>query len=571
MHADTVTAGMRHTSHRLHRRMSPGRGTWARALDGLVGRASGLPPERTDFEVQRRIQIPTRDGVFLAADHYQPESAAVGTILIRGPYGRSLPLALPLARLFAARGYHALFVSSRGTFGSGGTFEPMATEVDDGHDAVAWMLDQPWFTGSFATIGPSYLGHTQWAILSDPPAEMAAAVISVGPHDFAEHVWGTGAFKLDFLGWSDGIVHQEDLGPVGALVRAVRAGRRVRAAQEGLPLAAAADGLLEGRAPWYRDWVTRADTGDDFWLPMRHGAALERADIPVLLIGGWRDLFLEQTVEQYDRLHDRGTDVALTVGPWNHYQAGAARIVTRETFAWLEQHLADHPGPPERHRVHAFLTGAGEWRHLEEWPPPTSPATWYLQPARPGSAGPGRLRPGAPTDDPPSRFTYDPARPTPTVGGPLLSRRCRVDDTVLAGRADVLVFDAGPLSRDLDVAGSPEAELDHTSDNPHFDLFVRLSEVDPDGRSHNLTEGYRRFGPDRPAASPVGIAMAPLYHRLRAGWRLRLLVAGGSFPRFDRNLGTGEPPGTGVSMRPAQHTVAHGSARMSKLVLPVVD
>jgi putative CocE/NonD family hydrolase len=545
------------------------RGRAARLLDAGVGRALRLPPARTDFDVRSGVRIPTRDGLFLMADHYRPLATPIGTILIRGPYGRHLPLALQLARVYAARGYHAVFVSSRGTFGSEGHFRPMELEAEDGLDVVAWMVAEPWFTGSFATIGPSYLGHTQWAILTDPPPEMATAVVLVGPHDFARHVWGTGAFKLDFLGWSDGIVHQEDPGPTRRLVRMATAGRRMRAAQDRLPLVAAADDLLEGRAPWYPLWVSRPDLDDPFWRPMRHEAALDRVGVPVLLIGGWQDLFLEQTVLQYQHLRRRGLDVALTIGPWNHYQASASPLVTRQTFDWLEHHLAGHPGHQERQPVRVFVTGADEWRSLGAWPPAASDTTWYLQRAE-AEPGPGGLTPALPGAQPPSRFTYDPAQPTPTMGGPLLARQCRVDDGQLAARSDVLAFDTGPLRRDLDVAGAPRVELAHFSDNPHFDLFVRVSEVDPQGRSHNLTEGYRRFG-GRDPAEIVTVEMAPVFHRFRAGWGIRLLVAGGSFPRFSRNLGTNEPPGTATGMEVSRQTIGHGPDRPSRLVLPVVD
>src|SRR4051794_14724157 len=144
-----------------------------------------------------------RDGVDLVADHYVPDtSAPAGTLLVRCPYGRAFPFSNLFGAVYAARGYHVIIQSVRGTFGSGGEFTPMVHEVADGADTAAWLRTQGWFTGSFATIGLSYLGFTQWALLMDPPPEMAAAVIIVGPHDFSESSWGTGAFTInDFLGW----------------------------------------------------------------------------------------------------------------------------------------------------------------------------------------------------------------------------------------------------------------------------------------------------------------------------------------------------------------------------------
>jgi predicted acyl esterase len=154
-------------------------------------------------------------------------------------------------RLFAARGFHVVFQSCRGTFGSGGTFEPMVREVDDGHDTVEWLRGQPWFDGRLATMGLSYLGFTQWALLMDPPPELRTAVVRVGPHDFSEVAYGSGAFSLnDFLGWSDMVARQEDQNALRSLIGMATASRRLQPGLDGLPLADAAQTVLHGRAPF---------------------------------------------------------------------------------------------------------------------------------------------------------------------------------------------------------------------------------------------------------------------------------------------------------------------------------
>jgi putative CocE/NonD family hydrolase len=537
-----------------------------RAVDRLAGRVFGLPPASTDYTVARGIRIPMRDGVELAADLYRPTTGtSAGTLLVRGPYGRMLQMAVPFARIFAARGYHALFVSVRGTYGSGGAFDPMVHESDDGHDVVAWMRDQPWFTGSFATLGASYLGFTQWTLLMDPPPEMACAVVSVAPHDFGRYVWGTGSFRLDFLGWSHMVAHQEDGGVVGGMLNQARAERRNAKAMAGLPLVDAGGAFGDGRAPWYRDWVGRSDLNDPFWRPMDASAALDRAQLPILLLSGWQDLFLEQTIEQYHHLRDRGLDVAMTVGPWSHVAvgAGAARVNGAETFDWLEEHLARRATRKRPEPVHICVTGVDEWRYLPSWPPPTAPHTLYLHPHRDLAADP------PPADAPASSFVFDPAEPTPSVGGPMLALRCIKDDTALAGRADVAAFTTPVLSQDLEVLGAPVLELVHDSDSPHADLFARISQVGPDGRSHNVTEGFVRLDPARDRSAVVRLELRPMAHRFVAGTRLRLIVAGGSHPQFARNLGTGDDPGTGTELRPVRHTIHHGEGGFSRLVLPV--
>ncbi|MBO0677067.1 CocE/NonD family hydrolase [Mycolicibacterium sp. S2-37] len=529
-----------------------------------VSRLLRLPPHTSGFTVDRGLRVPMRDGVDLLADHYAPDTARpAGTLLVRCPYGRGFPFSQLFAVVYARRGYHVVVQSVRGTFGSGGDFEPMVNEREDGADTVVWLREQPWFTGTFATIGLSYLGFTQWALLTDPPPELRAAVITVGPHDFHTSSWGTGSFSLnDFLGWSDMMAHQEDPGRLNAVLRQVRAGRTVARATADLPLGGAGRRLLGAGAPWYESWLEDPDD-TQFWDRLRAAEALDRVQVPVLLISGWQDLFLDQTLAQYAHLRDRGVPVALTVGSWTHSQVmtKGAPTVLRETLDWLGTHLDG--GPDRRARRVRFEINGDGWVELDDWPPPVDERELFLQPR-------GRLAadPPAPTAAP-STFTYDPADPTPTIGGRLLSAKggYRRDDR-LAQRADVLTFTGAPLPANLYVVGSPYVELVAESDNPHRDLFVRLSEVDPKGHSRNVTDGFRRLtGPD----GTVRLELDAVAHRFRAGSRLRVLVAGGSHPRFARNLGTGEPPSTGRRMAKAVHTVRHGQGGISRLVLPAAD
>ncbi len=533
--------------------------------DRALARLLGLPAPTTEYTVDRGLRVPMRDGVDLVADHYAPVPAdgaadAAGTLLIRGPYGRGFPFSTLYARPYAARGYHVVVQSVRGTFGSGGVFEPMTREVADGADTVEWLRRQSWFTGRFATIGPSYLGFTQWALLMDPPPELAAAVIAVGPHDFSASIWGTGAFKLtDSLGWADLVANQEQ-GRLGTMRWAAGARRRLARATLGLPLGESARSLLGTGAQWYESWLEHHDPGDPFWEPSRLGAALDRASVPVLLISGWQDLFLEQTLAQYRHLRGRGVDVALTVGKWTHMQvtsAGAGHV-TRESLEWLDRNLAGAGGGPARDPVHVFVTGDG-WVGLPDWPPSTSPRVVHLQPG-------GVLTDAAKSGEArPSRFTYDPARPTPIVGGALLGPEGGYrDDSRLARRPDVLSFTGETLASDLYAVGNPVVELSHAADIPHVDLFVRLSEVDPRGRSHNVSDGYRRLTAT-PEPGAVRVELDAIAHRFRAGSRIRLLIAGGAHPRFSRNLGTEEAPITGRRLVAATHTVHYGPSR---LVLP---
>ena len=185
----------------LPRPLSPA----ASALGKMLSRAWSLPPQRNRVAVERDVQVPMSDGVVLLADHYLPVSvASAATVLVRCPYGRSGPFALQNAQILAERGYHVLMQSCRGTFGSGGEFEPMRHEIADGQDTVAWLREQSWFDGRLATYGASYLGFVQWALAMDPPPELVAVIVHVGPHDFSRSAFRNGVFDLyNYVGWSD--------------------------------------------------------------------------------------------------------------------------------------------------------------------------------------------------------------------------------------------------------------------------------------------------------------------------------------------------------------------------------
>ena len=533
--------------------------------DAALARVLGLPAARNDYTISP-VRAPMRDGVVLLGDHYKPVSRTPrGTVLVRTPYGRGLPVSLLNGRIFAARGYHVVIQSVRGTFGSGGTFQPMAQEVVDGPDTIAWLRDQPWFDGRLATLGGSYTGWTQWSALIDPPPELRAAVVVVGPHDFREAVYGTGAFTLgDFLGWSDQVAHQEDGGYLRRAAITAGAARRLRPALEGLPLPAAAEPVLRGRAPWYREWLSHPQAEDPWWEPYRAGAAVERVTAPVLLVSGWQDLFLDQSLRQYEILRDRGVEVALTVGPWTHLDVATngTGTVTRETLAWFDHHLAGGSAA-RKSPVRVHRTGEHRWHDLPSWPPSTIPAVFQPHADRTLTTAPAV----SPVET--VVFRYNPADPTPALGGRTLTGTMGVkDNRPLEKRPDVVTFTTDPLPTAVDVAGRPTLALAIAVDPPHADVFVRLCDVDRHGHSHNFADAMRRLDPAAPAGDVqhLSLTLDPCFHRLRAGHRLRLQISGGAFPRYARNLGMPGNPADGHVLRPSQHTI---HCAETSLTLPV--
>jgi putative CocE/NonD family hydrolase len=541
-----------------------------RLVDRQWAKYARLPAPTSDYAMTRDLRIPMRDGVELLADLYEPKEPAPGTILMTSPYGWNMVgAAMAGGSLFASRGYRAVQVRCRGTFGSGGTFEPHMRDVDDAADIVVWMREQPWFDGRFATHGYSSLGFTQWALLMDPPPELVTAVIACAPHNFGAFVYTGGAFLLSTMfEWSFVTTNQER--PILPRIFAVLSARgRIKKALAALPLADAAEELMGGKAPWYREWISRRDLGDPWWKRANLTEALDRVQVPVLLQGGWQDGFLRQTLMGYARLADRGVDVGLTMGPWTHAQGGAegTRVLLPEALAWFDEHLAGSGVRRRAMPVKVFVSGPDEeWRDLPAWPPATveqilHPRSGKLLAAQP--ADPGEV----------SEFTYDPAKPTPTYGGAFVTQVSPgltagyTDDSALASRSDVLAFTSDPLTADLEVVGSPVVEIGHSSDNPFADLFVRVSEVDAQGRSRNVSDGFVRLDPPAPQGV-VRLEFDAVAHRFVRGNQIRLIVAGGSHPRWERNLGTGDDPATSTRMLPSHRTI---DLSISRVVLPVTQ
>ena len=558
----------------------------AAALSKVLSRAWSLPPQRNRVAIQRDVHVPMSDGAVLLADHYIPVSvASAATVLVRCPYGRSGPFALQNAQILAERGYHVLMQSCRGTFGSGGEFEPMRNEIADGQDTVAWLRKQNWFDGRLATYGASYLGFVQWALAMDPPPELVAVIVHVGPHDFSRTAYRNGVFDLySYVGWSDMVAHQETTRALQALVRMGTAQRRLRPVLDRLPVTAGVPDLLGREPAWSERWLEHPQLTDPFWAPLQCGAALQRITVPVLLVGGWQDLFIEQTLEQYRTLAARGVTTRLLVGPWSHLDfttRGAAAIV--ESMAWLDRYAGpgkargNSPGmtpgngsapaahPDQSVRIWVGGEGAGEWREIPDWPPPgTTWQRWHL-------GAHGSLSTGEPSPDVPAvSFRYDPADPTPSPGGAILAvTGGSRDNRAVERRLDVLVFSTDPLDEPVEIIGEVAVELSVVRDNPYADLFVRLCDVDPRGRSRNLCDGIVRLTGEDPLAGTVRVSLIGAAHRFGRGHRIRLQVAGGAHPRFARNPGNGQVVAAAEDLVPTQYEIGLDAARPSVLLLPV--
>jgi uncharacterized protein len=535
-----------------------------------LSRALRLPKATTPhLELRRDIPVPMADGVTLLADLYRPDGAGPSpTVLVRTPYGRTGILALISARLLAERGLQVLLQSCRGTFGSGGTLEPFR-ERDDGLATLDWIREQPWHSGRIATSGASYLGITQWALAADAGPDLAALAAVVTSSDPRNQMYPGDGFGLEMaLGWAQIASVQERR--FGGL-RLLLGHRRLMRALDSWPLTVADQRLLGTTVPFYQEWLARSAPGDQYWAPRVFTDEVSRVEADVDLVGGWYDPFVRDQVRDYRRLRDAGRRVHLTIGPWAHLSPGVVAEATRRAILVLRSHLGPDTGLADQSPVRVYVTGAGEWRDLADWPPPgIEEQRWHLH-------ANGTLAPEPPGPSEPDSYRYDPADPTPALGGPVTSLfgRPRVDNEPLERRGDVVTYTSAPLAEALEVLGSIRAEVYLGSDRSHTDLFVRLCEVDARGVSTNVCDGYRRLAGEPLAtvdgARRVEVELSPIAHRFAPGHRLRVQISSGAHPRFARNPGTGAGlDSADAELLAAAQQIFHDPLRPSAVVLPML-
>jgi uncharacterized protein len=530
------------------------------ALDRYVDRLLGLPesPSRP-VGTARDLKVPMPDGVVLVADLHRPRGAGpLPVVLMRTPYGKEQAVVRLFAGVLARRGFQVVVQNVRGVLGSGGEFHAFHDEKDDGLATLKWLRAQPWCDGRVAMAGASYLGFTEWAVApyADPPLE--AMGLGITASEFASSFYPGGALALhNTLVWSSLTGTRDER-------RRPFHNRRVRRAMRHLPVGEADTAAIGRPETFLREVAAHAEPGDGFWTATDHSAAVPGTTTPATMVTGWWDLFLRRQLRDFAAMHAEGRQVRITIGPWGH-DLKALRATLSDQVSWLSAHLNGDKALLRRAPVRLHLQRAGTWMDFDKWPPPeTRPTPLYL------SHGLTWDEPEEPHTGP-ATFTYDPYDPTPNVGGPLLSpgKGGQRDNTRLERRADVAVLTGAPLAEDLDLIGPVSATIHVRTSTGQGDLFVRLCDVGPDGVSRNVTDGILRIT----AAGVVRaeIEMHPTAYRFLRGHRLRVMLAGGAFPRFARNPGTGEPAGAAVAARRTRFEILRDGDHPSALHLPVWD
>ncbi|MBO0702442.1 MAG: CocE/NonD family hydrolase, partial [Candidatus Dormibacteraeota bacterium] len=406
---------------------------------------------------------------------------------------------------------------------------------------------------------------------STRPPQLRAMAIQIMGSDRRRSYYPGGSFALDnVLEWVQSIATQEQ--PHARLSYLLGRGRaQAQHARMTLPLRDA-DSVVTGHpVRYYQEWLEHVEPGDPYWEQVRYTPVIPELRIPISFVAGWHDYFLPYELEDWAEVARSGAATQLVVGPWTHRSGAGMLVSLREALDWFDVHLR---GLPRRGRrvwapVRLALQPKQGWLEEDGWPPQT-PCRWHLWPDG------GLLQKESPPG-PPDRYRYDPADPTPQVGGSSLSANSgRRDNRRLEARDDVLTYTSRPLREALTVVGPVTADLYLECDRQHFDVFARLCDVDRRGRSLNVTDGLVRIRPQDAALDAEGVQrvmvdLFPTAYRFLPGHRVRLQVSGGSHPRYARNLGSGEPLGTGTTILVQSVGLHHDPVHPSAVELPVSE
>ena len=433
-----MTSPISATAPRAARENSlPGRRLpWSARLFTRLSRR-GLPPPVCGVRVAPGIEVPAADGVPLRTDHYIPQlTGPRPAVLVRTPYGRGFPWAFLFGGLFAERVYHVIIQSCRGTGGSGGTLDPWRHEVADGQATVAWLREQEWFTGELATIGPSYLGYTQWALAADPPPELRAMIVQVG---------ASAPYPLFVPGWRVRAGEHADRRRGHALLLGTwtRRGAPRPAAIAGPDPAGHPDpaGARQhtskatgGRIGYFDEWLTHPDAADPYWtFARRRGRPPpRRAPVPVSLLTGWQDDLPGPEPGRIPAAAGRGPHPTA----WSSARGRIPRASTATTCrSWHRRGtgLADRVLQQGPGRLgEAAGAGARRWRPWWKWRDLLGLAAAAGGRSRSSSGGwppaarPFQHRAAGPAAGACRRFRYDPADPTPVGGRAVAQQQGRV-------------------------------------------------------------------------------------------------------------------------------------------------
>lgn len=572
-------------------------------------KACEMFPVTFEFGVAAKM----RDGTILRADIYRPKAEGKFPVLLqRTPYNKSTSSSF--GQNAAAHGYVVIVQDVRGRFTSDGDFYTFKNESNDGFDTVEWAAALPYSNGKVGMFGRSYVGATQMlAAIAHPPHLAGICPIVTASNYHENWAYQGGALEQWFdQSWSATLSRDTLDRAVLRSVNALLAVRKLPLTTFPLynfsdPSGAPASGIpfaTSSLAPFYLDWLAHPNY-DEYWKSIAIDERYGEITVPALTTAAWYDIFQGGSFRNYAgmKLH-AGSDAArkaqhLMVMIGGHagreqkigeVDFGPASVVSEDDMilAWYEYLFKGVQNEFAGKLVKIFVMGANVWRGEDEWPLARARNTrYYLHSSGNANSlhGDGSLSLVAPNAESFDHYVYDPSNPVPTTGGPLCCDAVHLkpgpqNQRPVEARDDVQVYSTLPFAADTEVTGQIGLELYAGSSAVNTDFTGKLVDVAPDGTAYNLTEGILRASHRDSMETSTPLVPGQIYkfnidlwstsNVFLKGHVLRLEVSSSNFPRFDRNLNTGEDAAHAEKYVPATNSIYHDAAHPSALLLPVI-
>ncbi len=580
-----------------------------------------------------------------------------------GPYGlENFKTSLGPNEFFAREGYIFVYGDVRGRYMSEGEFEDVRPyvpnkkpgqidETTDTYDTVDWLIKNvPNNNGRVGVYGISYPGfYTSMAGIDGHPAIKAIspqAPVSDWFHGDDNHHNGALFLSQNFSFFTN--FGQPRPAPINSnnYTKPFNYGT-----QDGYEYYLRLGGLknfgdelqkqLSTRIKFW-DEMMQHPNYDQFWKERNIFPNLKNIHAAVMTVGGWydnEDLFGALNTYVNIEKQNPGIYNVLVMGPWFHggwersdgdwlgmaYFASKTSIYYREYFElpFFNYFLKDKGDISQIKEVNVYDTGANQWRNLPNWSPSVATDTpLYLMSngqlafgegatgARPstGKLPPVGAGPRQPWYD---EYVSDPWNPVPytekrnqeTIRYP---RDFMTEDQRFAAtRPDVLVYQTGPLTEDITVAGNIKPEIFISSSGTDSDFVVKLIDVfpndykypegakPPDNSPGNILSpgGYEMLlrGEPMPArfrnsfekpeplrpnvATKLSFVMPGITHTFKKGHRIMVQIQSTWFPLVARNpqkFMANYKLGTDADFQKATERVYHSPQNPSRIVLPVL-
>lgn len=558
--------------------------------------------------VERNATAVMRDGTKLHADIYRPTAEGKFPVLLqRTPYDKNWGINFGLRA--AAKGYVVVIQDVRGRYTSEGEWYTFKHESDDGYDTVEWVASFPYSDGRVGMFGGSYVGATQMlAAITHPPHLAGICPVVTASNYHANWTYQGGAFEQWFdESWTSGLSQNTLSRIVSTQGNAMQGVWKLPLTSyplynfqhsQGIPNSTAA------LAPYFLDWLAHPNY-DDYWKKWSIEEHYPDIKVPALTIAAWYDLFQGGSLRNYLGIKAHGGSNAARTGQHllivigghsgNDQKVGdvdfgpdASFVEDNAVLSWYDYLFKGLQNEFAKSPVKIFVMGANQWRNEQEWPLARAHETKYFLHSS-GKAnsmrGDGVLSTNAPRTEIVDQYIYDPANPVPTTGGPLCCDGDHQppgprDQRAVESRDDVLIYSTPALVQDIEVTGPVSLEFYAKSSAVDTDFTAKLVDVWPNGFAQNLTEGIIRARYRDSQEKPELLTPGQVYkfnldlwstsNVFHKGHTLRLEVSSSNFPRFDRNLNTGESAANSDHFVPATNTIYHDAEHPSALVLPII-